>query len=146
MKLRNSKTKLFCETSFKNEASKLKNQTFLRDFLQKWSFSARRPPKMKLRNSKTKLFCETSFKNDTSGTNRVTGDHKGDAPFLCQVWDSKHTWSLVTLSFLLQTVETVNRVTSDQCPLRTVVDSLCCIRGFSRIVSETYNVLFPHAL
>ena len=30
--------------------------------------------------------------------------------------------------------------------LRTVVDSLCCIRGFSRIVSETYNVLFPHAL
>ena len=71
---------------------------------------------MKLRNSKAKLFCETSFKNDTSGTNRVTGDHKGDAPFLCDRWDSKHTWSLVTLSFLLQNVETVNRVTSDQCP------------------------------
>ena len=90
MKLRSSKTKLFCETSFKHEASKLKNQAFLRDLLQKWSFealkrsfSARLPSKMKLRNSRTKLFCETSFKNDTSGTNRVTSDHKGDAPFLC---------------------------------------------------------------
>ena len=123
MKLRSSKTKLFCETSFKTEASKLKNQAFLRNFLQKWSFealkrsfSASLPSKMKLRNSKTKLFCETSFQNDTSGTNRVTSDHKGDAPFLCdRCGDSKHTWSLVTLSFLLQNIETVNRVTSDQC-------------------------------
>ena len=49
----------------------------------KRSFSARLPSKMKLRNSKTKLFCETSFKNDTSGTNRVTSDHKGDTPILC---------------------------------------------------------------
>ena len=90
MKLRSSKTKLFYETSFKTEASKLKNQAFLRNVLQKWSFealkrsfSARLPSKMKLRNSKTKLFWATSFKNDTSGTNRVTGDHKGDTPFLC---------------------------------------------------------------
>ena len=30
-----SKSKLFCETSFKNEALKLKNEAFLRDFLQK---------------------------------------------------------------------------------------------------------------
>ena len=35
-----------------------------------------------------------------------------------QVWDFEHTWSLVTLSFLLQNVETVIRVTSDQCPGR----------------------------
>ena len=79
-------TKLFCETSFKNEALKIKNEAFLRDLLQKRSFedqkrsfSARlpskmklwrsktkllRPPsKMKLWSSKTKLFCETSFKN-----------------------------------------------------------------------------------
>ena len=63
-------TKLFCGTSFKNEALKIKNQAFLRDFLQKWSFedqkpsiSARLPSKMKLWSSKTKLFCETSFKN-----------------------------------------------------------------------------------
>ena len=42
MKLRSSKTKLFYETSFKTEASKLKNlaskplnEAFLRDFLQK---------------------------------------------------------------------------------------------------------------
>ena len=80
MKLRSSKTKLFYETSFKTEASKLKNlaskplnEAFLRDFLQKWSFealkrsfSARLPPKMKLRSSKTKLFCETSFKNEAA--------------------------------------------------------------------------------
>ena len=62
-------TKLFCETSFKLEALKLKNEAFLRDFLQKWSFetqkrsiSARHPSKLKLWSSKTKLFCETSFK------------------------------------------------------------------------------------
>ena len=36
MKLWSSKTKHFCETSFKNEALKLKNEAFLRDFLQKW--------------------------------------------------------------------------------------------------------------
>ena len=69
LKLWSSKTKLFCETSFKIEALKLKNEAFLRDFLQKRSFedqkrsfSARLPSKMKLWSSKTKLFCETSFK------------------------------------------------------------------------------------
>ena len=53
LKLWSSKTKLFCETSFKNEALKIKNQAFLRDFLkkpsfeaQKRSFSARLPSKM----------------------------------------------------------------------------------------------------
>ena len=80
MKLRSSKTKLFYETSFKTEASKLKNlaskplnEAFLRDFLQKWSFealkrsfSARLPSKMMLRSSTTKLFCETSFKNEAA--------------------------------------------------------------------------------
>ena len=70
--LGSSKTKLLCETSFKNEALKIKNQAFLRDFLQKWSFEAQkrsffaRPPsKITLGSSKTKLFCETSFKNET---------------------------------------------------------------------------------
>ena len=70
MKLWSSKTKLLCETSFKNEALKLENEAFLRDFLQKWSvealkrsISARLPSKMKLWSSKTKHFCETSFKN-----------------------------------------------------------------------------------
>ena len=63
-------TKLFCETSFKTEALKLKNEACLRDFLQKWSFeaqkqsfSARLPSKLQLSSSKTKLLCETSFKN-----------------------------------------------------------------------------------
>ena len=71
LKLWSSKTKLFWETSFKNEALKIKNEAFLRDFLQKWSFeaqkrsfSARLPSKLKLWTSKTKLFCETSFKID----------------------------------------------------------------------------------
>ena len=69
LKLWSSKTKLFCETSLKIEALKLKNEAFLRDFLQNWSFeaqkqsfSARLPSKMQLWSSKTKLFCETSFK------------------------------------------------------------------------------------
>ena len=42
LKLWSSKTKLFCETSFKNEALKLKNEAFLRDFLQNWSFEAQK--------------------------------------------------------------------------------------------------------
>ena len=54
MQLWSSKTKHFCETSFKIEALKLKKQ----------SFSARLPSKMKLWSSKTKHFCETSFKNE----------------------------------------------------------------------------------
>ena len=79
--LGNSKTKHFCETSFKNESLKIKNEAFLRDVLLKrsfeaqkrsfWSFeapkrsiSARLPSKMKLWSSKTKHFCETSFKID----------------------------------------------------------------------------------
>ena len=70
-KLWSLKTNHFCETSFKIEAVKLKNEAFLRDFLQNWSFedqkpsiSARLPSKLKLWSSKTKLFCETSFKNE----------------------------------------------------------------------------------
>ena len=80
LKLWSSKTKHFCETSFKNEALKIKNEAFLRGFLQKWSFeapkrsiSARLPSKMKLWLSKTKRFCETSFKNDMS-TRRLTSE------------------------------------------------------------------------
>ena len=72
MKLWSSKTKLFCETSFKFEALKLKNEAILRDFLQKWSFeaqkrsnSARLPSKLKRSSSKTKHFCGTPFKNES---------------------------------------------------------------------------------
>ena len=63
LKFWSSKTKHFCETSFKIEALKIKNEAFLRDFLQNWnfeaqkrSFSARIPSKLKLWSSKTKLF------------------------------------------------------------------------------------------
>ena len=66
------KNEAFCETSFKIEALKLKNEAFLRDFLQKWSFEtqnrsfcARLPSKTKLWSSKTKLLCETSFKKES---------------------------------------------------------------------------------
>ena len=45
-KLCNSKTKLFCETSFKMQAFEMKNEAFLRDFLQKRSISARLPSKL----------------------------------------------------------------------------------------------------
>ena len=71
MKLWRSKTKHFCETSLKKQALKLKNEAFLRDFLQKCSFAtqkrsffARLPSKWKLSRWKTKLFCGTSFKNE----------------------------------------------------------------------------------
>ena len=71
MKLWSSKSKLLCETSFKNEALKLENEAFVRDFLKKWSFEdqkrsfcARLPSKKKLWRSKTKHFCETSCIND----------------------------------------------------------------------------------
>ena len=33
---------LFCETSFKIEALKLKDESFLQEFLQNWSFEAQR--------------------------------------------------------------------------------------------------------
>ena len=65
---------------WKIEALKLKNEAFLRDFLQKWSFEAQKrsfcarlPSKMKLWSSKTKLLCETSFKNGMS-TRRLTSE------------------------------------------------------------------------
>ena len=87
LKLWSSRTKLFCETSFKKEALKLKNEAFVRDFLQKWRFEAPKrsfcarlpsknealklkneafvqdfPSKMTLWKSKTKHFCQTSLK------------------------------------------------------------------------------------
>ena len=53
MQLWSSKTKLLCETSFKNETVMLKNEAFLQDFLQKCNFedqkrsiSARLPSKL----------------------------------------------------------------------------------------------------
>ena len=70
MKLWSSKTKLFCETSFKNETLKIKSEVFLRDFLQKRSFeaqkrsfSARLPSKMKLWNFLQKWSFEAQKQN-----------------------------------------------------------------------------------
>ena len=93
MKLWSSKTKLFCETSFKNAALKLKNETFLRDFLQKWSFEAQKrsfcaklPSKTQLWRSKTKLFCETSFKTDFENQKR---SFCARLPSKMKLWRSK---------------------------------------------------------
>ena len=62
------KTTLFCETSSKFRRWNLKNEAFLRDFLnyltwkrQERSFSARLLQSFNLTASKTKRFCETSF-------------------------------------------------------------------------------------
>ena len=95
VKLWSSKTKLVCqtETSFTNNTLKLKNEAFVRDFLQKWSFetkkrsfsarlpskikvwissiSARLPSKINRWRSTTKHFCETSFKNRTRSKTKL---------------------------------------------------------------------------
>ena len=65
------KPKLLCETSFKNEALKLKSRNFcarLPSKMKLWRSKTKHfceiPSKMKLWSSKTKLLCETSFKNE----------------------------------------------------------------------------------
>ena len=70
MKLWSSKMKLFCETSFKNVALQLKNEAFLRDFLQnasfrdeKRSFSAGLPSKTKVWKSKNEAFLRDFLQN-----------------------------------------------------------------------------------
>ena len=52
------------EISFKNEALKIKNEAFLRDFLQKWNFEVQKRSFCTRFPLKLKLFCETSFKNE----------------------------------------------------------------------------------
>ena len=128
MELRSSKNEAFCETSFKNEASKLKNEGFARDFLQKWSFETQKPSFSARLPSKMILRARIGSQATTKGTHQfcVTGvilrarigsqaTTNGTHNFCDRRGDSKHTWSLVTLSILVQNVETVNRVTSDQC-------------------------------
>ena len=102
MKLWSSKTKLFCETSFRNEALKLKTEVFLRDFLQKSSFEAQKqnfftrfPSKMKFWSSKRKRFCETSFKNDML-TRRLTSELQYSRRPAVRIW--KHWFSRVITS------------------------------------------------
>ena len=51
MDLKFSKAKLLCETSFKNEALRLKSEAFLRDFLQKEA----------LKLKKQTMLCETKM-------------------------------------------------------------------------------------
>ena len=105
MKLGSSKTKLFSETSFKNEASKLKSEAFL---------------KMKLWSSKAKLFWNKGFLRDflqkwhvdpTFGF-RITirfGDFKADASKVLHLPPKKSAqakWSLlgnISVTWNLQT-------------------------------------------
>ena len=106
MELRSSKAKLFCETSFKNEASKLKNQAFLRDFLQKWSFealkrsfSARFPSKMILR-------ARIGSQATTKGTHQFCVTGVGLQAHLVTCDPMVH-WSLVTPPALHHSMVTI---------------------------------------
>ena len=74
--------------SFKNEALKLENEAFVRDFLQKWSFEAQKrsfcarlPSKKKLWRSKTKRFCETSLKNE-----KLTGHFTSEFQYVLTIF------------------------------------------------------------
>ena len=87
-------TKLFCETSSEKKALKLKNEAFLRDFLQKWSFEAQKrnfcarlASKTKLWRSKAKHFCETSFKIETLKLKKRSFSAR--LPSKLQLWSSK---------------------------------------------------------
>ena len=71
--LRGCKTSVSYETSSKSHASSLKNERFVRDFLQKShvkspkrAFRARLPPKVTLRGCKTSVSYETSSKSHAS--------------------------------------------------------------------------------
>ena len=105
-------TKLFCETSFKNEALKIKNEAFLRDLLQNWSFeaqkrsfSARLPSKLKLWSSKMKLFCETSFKIEAVNLKKQSISAR--LPSKLKLWSSK-TKLFCETSFKNQTLKLKN--------------------------------------
>ena len=71
--LRGCKTSVSYETSSKSHASSLKNERFVRDFLQKShvkspkrAFRTRLPPKVTLRGCKTSVSYETSSKSHAS--------------------------------------------------------------------------------
>ena len=71
--LRRCKTSVSYETSSKSHASSLKNERFVRDFLQKShvkspkrAFRTRLPPKVTLRGCKTSVSYETSSKSHAS--------------------------------------------------------------------------------
>ena len=94
LKLWNSKTKHFCETSFKIEALKLKNEAFLRDFLQKWSFeaqkrsfSARLPARLKLWTSKNKAFLRDFLQNWSFEAQKRSFSAR--LPSKMKLWNSK---------------------------------------------------------
>ena len=94
MKLWNSKTKLLCETSFKIEAVKLKNEAFVRDFLQNWSFedqkrsfSARLPSKMKLWRSKNDAFLRDFLQKWSFGAPKPSFSAR--LPSKLKLWSSK---------------------------------------------------------
>ena len=140
-KLWRSKTKHFCETSFKIEAVKLKKRSF--DFLQKWNFeaqktqlfcetsfknetlnfeapkrsiSARLPSKMKRWSSKTKLFCETSFKNDTS-TRHLTSELQ----YVLAIFN----WMLQKYCACHEKVEPVTATRNDHCKVTHAWHEIC---------------------
>ena len=80
MKLWRSKTKHFCETSFKNEALKLKNEAFVRDFLQKWSFEDQKRSISARLPSKITCWPDTWPQNSNTFQRFLSGCFKSSAP------------------------------------------------------------------
>ena len=112
LKLWSYQKKAFCETSFTNGTLKLKNEAFLRDFLQNWSceaqkrsFSARLPSKLKLWRSKTKHFCETSFKIEAVKLKKQSFSAR--LPSKMQLWSSK-TKHFCETSFKIEALKLKN--------------------------------------
>ena len=80
MKLWRSKTKHFCETSFKIEAWKLKNEAFLRDFLQKWIFEDQKRSISARLPSKLTCWANTWPQNSNTFSQFFSGCFKSTAP------------------------------------------------------------------
>ena len=135
MELRNSKAKLFCETSFKNGASKLQNEAFLRDFLQKWSFGVQKRSFSARSLQRGANFANLNCLNSTLPTSipsnrtfraRIGSQATTKGTQLLYVAGVGLQAHLVTCdpiclcALMVPNVETVNRVTSDQC---TCVDT-----------------------
>ena len=80
MKLWRSKTKLFCETSFKIEAVKMKNETILRDFIQKWIFEDQKRSFFARLPSKLTCWADTWPQNSNTFQGFSSGCFKSTAP------------------------------------------------------------------
>ena len=97
--LRGCKTSVLYETSSKSHASSLKNERFVRDFLQKShvkspkrAFRTRLPPKVTCQVPKTSVSYETSSKTHTStNVSHEASSHNLPIPCACHESFRVHT-------------------------------------------------------